>query len=567
MNKKIALLISCILCFTIALSGCNLFTLDSLPYLNQTVATIEYPASNGETKTLRIIKKDLIQSYNNYKSTLEQSGYTGEQAYDQLIQLLINKEVMLEETRRLIETDEIEITNKSLNKLWNDTFKAMINNLAEIENEVIESWKLHVPSELEEETEDEKNLYSPFKKQAEIVKITGETDFEWKIRTLSDEENGEGDETLSYIGGKETDSIYDAVNSKIGDSKILKEAFNRYVKLLKANEAGQKLSEDAESVFKREIERVYNNVKNNLYLNLYSKYFEVKNGYSIISVEQVLSYLSAHMLANYAQYSIDFDAYENDILSARENSWYVMDDNYFYVSHILVSFSDEQKDAIEWWKTEYESGAGRISFKDYEEAKNQIAGKAVVQEYGEDTTWNPEELRNNLLFDLDGKTDEQKVEIFKDYMYKYSGDNGNKNVNYEYIVGTENSKMVDAYTDAARKLYNNRQGKFGDVSETVVTEYGVHILFYVAPVTNPFTIRNPNTFNLVSANLQELENNINTITTFKLSPFYERTLFDFIYEKMATDNFSKFENLNLSTLKKDLSIKIYDKNYSDLWNI
>ncbi|MDD4408836.1 MAG: hypothetical protein PHC47_03230, partial [Clostridia bacterium] len=60
MNKKIALLLSCILCFTIALSGCNLFTLDSLPYLNQTVATIEYPASDGGTKTLKIIKKDLI---------------------------------------------------------------------------------------------------------------------------------------------------------------------------------------------------------------------------------------------------------------------------------------------------------------------------------------------------------------------------------------------------------------------------------------------------------------------------------------------------------------------------
>ncbi|MDD2227613.1 MAG: hypothetical protein PHH71_03455 [Clostridia bacterium] len=565
MNKKIALLLSCILCFTIALSGCNLFTLDSLPYLNQTVATIEYPASDGGTKTLKIIKKDLIQSYNNYKSTLEQSGYTGEQAYDQLIQLLVNKEVTLEEARRLIEIDEIKITNKDLNKLWDDTFKAMIKNLAEIENEVIESWKLHVPSELAEETEDETTYYKPFEKQAEIVKIMGETedDVEWKIRTFSDVEN-EDDEELSYIGGKEIDTIYSAVNSRIGDSNILKEAFKRYVKMLKLNEAGQNLSEDSESVFKREIERIYNNIKHNLYLNLYSEYFEIKNGYSIISVEQVLSYLSANMLSNYAQYSIDFAAYENDILSARENSWYVMDDNYFYVSHILVSFSDEQKEVIKSWKTNYESG--QISYKDYEQAKKNIANNAVVQDYGKDTTWNPETLRNNLLFDLDGKTDERKAEIFNDYMYKYSGDGGNKNVNYEYIVGTENSKMVEEYTDAARELYNNGQGKFGDVSETVVTEYGVHILFYVAPVTNPFTIHNPNTFNLVSTNLQELENNINTITTFKLSPFYERTLFDFVYEKMVTDNFSKFENLNLSILKKDLDIKIYNKNYSDLWN-
>ena len=136
---------------------------------------------------------------------------------------------------------------------------------------------------------------------------------------------------------------------------------------------------------------------------------------------------------------------------------------------------------------------------------------------------------------------------------------------YEYIVGTENSSMVDEFNEASRELYNNGKGSFGDVSGLVVTEYGVHIVCYLQPVTNPFTITNVNNFNLVTSDADELAENINIITSTKLSPFYDRTLFDFAYDKLVTDNFSKFESLNVEVLKQGLDIKIYNNNYKDLW--
>ena len=206
-------------------------------------------------------------------------------------------------------------------------------------------------------------------------------------------------------------------------------------------------------------------------MQLYSEYFEVKNGYSIISVNQVLNYLSAQMLASYSKYSIDFDLYESDILSNRENAWYIMDDNYFYVSHILLSFSDEEKASITEAEESYK--AGEISYQDYENVKQSVAENVIVKEYGENTNLTPNQLLNSLKTNLNGKDKAGKVEVLNDYIYKYSGDGGNKNATYEYIVGENNSQMVEEFTNAARELHNNGNGKFGDLSELVVTEYGV----------------------------------------------------------------------------------------------
>lgn len=558
MFKKIALLLVFILCFIVPLSGCSLFSLDNSAYLNRTIVTINYPSDNS---SISITKKQLIEAYNNYKSTLEQSGLTGKQAFDKLIQLLINKEVILKETERLIEEEEISVSNKDLNEIWNETYKALIKNIAQFESEIIKAWNLHIPSELSDEETDENIYYQPYEKKAEAVKITNpDNSVEWKIRSLNGEEGASED--LIYTQGQETQSLHTAVNNRINSSNVLKEALKRYIKLLKNNEKGLNLSIDDNSVFEREIERIYTNVKQNKYVSLYSKYFEVKNGYSIITVEQILNYLSAHMLASYTEYSVDFSSYESDILSARENCWYVMDNDYFYVSHILVSFSDEQKNDLT--ALDELLAAGEITYGDYESAKQTLADNAVVKSYGENTSMNPQALLNNLKTELNGKDEAGKVSVFNEFIYKYSGDNGNKNKIFEYIVGQNKSQMVDTYTEAARELHNNGNRQFGDLSDLVVTEYGVHILFYISPVTNAFTIQNPSHFSLLSSNTAQMEQTIQTLTTEKLSPLYERTLFDYIYEKLVEDNFSKFESMNMSILKQNLDIKIYTGNYADL---
>ena len=559
MFKKITAFLVLVLCLILPLSGCSLFALDSYTYLNQTVVTINNTSNNNQ---LVIKKKDLIEAYRNYAQTLQQNGYTGQQAIEQIVQLLINKEVVLNEAERLIEEEKITVSNNDLNDMWTETYKAVIKNIADFENEIIKAWGLHIPSVLTEEEADENVYFEQYKAQAEIVKITNPNNsVEWKIRSLESQNDFENE--LIYEFGKHIDSIFNEAKNRVSSTNVTKEALKRYIKLLKSNEKGLNLSTEDNDVFKREVERIYNNIKENKYMQLYSEYFEVKNGYSIISVNQVLNYLSAQMLASYSKYSIDFDLYESDILSNRENAWYIMDDNYFYVSHILLSFSDEEKASITEAEESYK--AGEISYQDYENVKQSVAENVIVKEYGENTNLTPNQLLNSLKTNLNGKDKAGKVEVLNDYIYKYSGDGGNKNATYEYIVGENNSQMVEEFTNAARELHNNGNGKFGDLSELVVTEYGVHILVYLEPVENAFTIHSANNFSLTTGNTEEMENIIETLTTTKLSQLNERTLFDYIYEKLLSDKFSSFEGMNLSILKQNLDIKIYNKNYADLF--
>jgi len=560
MFKKFTAVLILVLCLILPLSGCSLFALDNYTYLNQTVATINNPSNNNQEIVIK--KKDLIEAYRNYAQTLQQNGYTGEQAIEQLIQLLINKEVVLSEAERLIETGEIIVSNNDLNDMWTETYKAVIKNIADFENEIITAWGLHIPSVLTEEEADENVYFEQYKAQAEIIKITNsDNSVEWKIRSLESQKDFEDE--LIYELDNHIDSIFNEVNNRVSSTNVTKEALKRYIKLLKNNEKGLNLSTEDNEVFKREIERIYNNIKENRYMQLYSEHFEVKNGYSIISINQVLNYLSAQMLASYSKYSIDFDLYESEILSNREDVWYVMDDDYFYVSHILLSFSDEEKATIT--KAEEFFKAGKISYQDYKNVKQFVAENVMVKEYGENTNLTPNQLLNSLKTNLKGKDKSGKVEVLNDYIYKYSGDGGNKNATYEYIIGKNNSQMVEEFTDAARELHNNGKGKFGDISELVVTEYGVHILVYLEPVKNAFTIHNVNNFSLITGNTEKMESIIETLITTKLSQLNERTLFDYIYEQVLFDKFSSFEGMNLSVLKQNLEIKIYNKNYSDLF--
>lgn len=560
MKKKIAFLLVCVFCLTFALSGCDLFVLDYNKYLSQTIATVNYPTQNGITNTIVITKEDLIQSYNKYGENLTQNGYTTQTAVEYLVQYLINQKIMLNEVEALIESDKIVLTNNDYNNMWTQTYEGMISLLADYEEEIISDWKLTTPSVLTEDAEDTNTYFKPFEKQAELVK---DTDGNWHIKTIVNPE--EENEDLIYTAiGKEVETIITALTQKIGDNAVLVEAKKRYIADLKTYEKGKNLSTINNEIFAREVERVYTNVKNNIYLSLYSEYFENKTGYSPISVEQVLNYLTADMLASYTEYKITPDAYKTDILSSRADAKYVMDDNYFYVSHILIKFTDEQTSKLEDLKTKLEQGA--ISSSVYNTERQKIVDSTLAKEYGETTNITASTLLNNLKDELLQTTsDADKVDIFNEYIYKYNEDTGNKNQTYDYVIGTTDSKMVESFTQSARELYNNGGGSFGDISDLVESEYGLHIVIYLNPVTNAFTITNASTFNLLTLNQDDLDEIIYTINTTKLSLLNTKTIFDNVYETLFKDNFSKFEAMHLNTLKENLTIKLYSTNYSDLY--
>ena len=546
-----------VICLSMVLSGCNLFALDSGAYYNQTVAAIEY-----EDKTIKITKEELAQAYSRHGESLSSNGYSQTDAIEYLVNYLINQKVLINQTNELIEDGVIEFTNNHKNDIWNDAYKNVISLLADYETKIYESLNLEQPSELEEEKE--KTTFERFNPVSEIIKLNGE----YVVRVLDNNDNSQ--QTLVYDSNEDViDTIIEAVDERIGNNAYLKEAKQQYLNELVAKAKAFKQASDEETVWYNEVERIYNYAKDNNYISLYEQHLVNNgNGVSPISVNDVFKYLENQIAASYNYYSLDLAKYKDEILESRENIHYFFTDKtigeFFYVSHILVKFSDEQTADLKELEEQFKNGAFATQ-EDYNNARQFIIDQTVVKSYGEEVkNFTVQNLYNELTDALEGKSKEQKAQIFNEYLYEYNEDEGILSGDYNYIVGTESSKMVESFTEAARELYNNGNGEFGDLSGMVESEYGIHILFYVKPLENMFNITNINTFSLTNVSETELEENINIITNTYLSELNSKTVFDIVYEKLKADKLSLMETLDLNLLKENLKITKYVDAYKDM---
>ena len=554
MKKFLTLAFICLISFSFVLTGCNLFPTNQAKYLSAPIVTFE--TADGEQIT--IDKEDLLTAFNSYGSQLVNSyGYSIQEAIDATIEVLINREVMLDAAKK-----SITFGNGDLNEIWDEAYDTLISNLSSYEEQVIDQWKLNIPSTLEEE-EESTTEYTPYKNQAEIVLQDGK----YVVKLLDTNTSVDQDVELYYEEGKEIESLIETVNNKINNSAnkdVLTEAKRQYIEALKTSEEGQGLSTNNDEVFKREVERVYEVVTENKYVEIYSDQIRGDNDISNISVSQVLRKLTADMLSSYTKYTLSPSQFDTDILENRADVDYVINNNYFYVNHILLKYDDETTAYIE--DLEKALNNGTITEKAYNDALEAEADKIKAKniQTGETTSYSPTDIYNQLTSEMTGVSDDKKTEIFKDYIYTYNEDTGNMNAEYCYVIGKDNSQMVESFTEVSRELWDNGNGEYGSIGYCI-SEHGVHIIFYAGPVTNAFSISNPDNFNLDTSNLEELSEIVNTIQNTYLNEFNNKTLFDKVYEELATDNYSIFETMNLDVLKKDIkNLTTHISNYQDL---
>lgn len=556
MKKIIMMAMIMVLGMSMFLTGCNLFPSNQAKYLSAPVVTIEL---QDKTK-ITIEKRDLINAYNNYGAQLINNyNYTTEKAVDATIDVLINRELMLHAAK-----GEVTLGNGDLNDIWTQTYDAVISNLAEYEQTVIKNWKLKDGATLTTDEEEDSKEYKPYEKLADIELRDGQYVIVLKDTNTKVDQNVE----LYYGDGKEISSVIDAVNNVIANSAnkdVLTEAKREYIETLKSNEEGQNLSTKAEEVFEREVKRIRENIEDNKYLEIYEDTIKGDNDVSYITVKQVLKKLSSKMLASYSKYTLDHDAYNTAMLESFKDVNYAVDNNYFFVNHILLKYDETSTTQVANLKTAYKNGT--ITKKQYDDSlaieADKIRAKNIVT--GEETELNPTQLYNLIQNQLTGVASDKKTEIFKDYIYKYNEDTGNMNADYCYIIGKDDSKMVETFTNVSRELWDNGNGEYGSIGYAI-SEYGVHIIFYAGEVSNLFTITDPDSFDLYSENQAELADVVNKITTKKLNEFNNKTVFDLVYEELAKDNYSIFENMNMDVLKKDTKITKIVSNYKDMLN-
>ncbi|MEG1751847.1 MAG: hypothetical protein RR140_00450 [Clostridia bacterium] len=540
--KKIfsRLLIVVMLSVSMLFAGCNLVEINMEKYMNEPVATLKY--ENGQTE--KISRKDYFMAWNSYgQNLMTEQKMEKTKAQEETVKALINRRVMLVDAK-----SKVNLTNADNRELWNTTLIALKDNLADFEKEVRAKHNTQ-PYESEEDKKDEVLKREKFKPVATVSVLNGE--YVIKItNSQSSEDNSQFTKTCSDI---QILLFEETVQSQ---NLIKAEAMVKYIKILKANEQKLNLSTINAEIFLREVERIYNNSKENMYitklqnLNKYGNQ-EGPNGerISTITVKDVLQKYSSLLATSKTKSLANTQIYIDSMTKSYDTTTYALDDEYFFVAHILAKYSDETKAQIA--EISQKQKNGELTFLQAQNQKNNIINNAEViirDENGVVTknTITIAQLMKSLQADLDNSTN--KNETFVKNMFCHSQDDATLTSMYPYVIGTKNSQMVESFNESARKLH--KDGVLGALSQPTESDYGVHILFYMGGVKNLFTLPYGKDLNLAESDITKL---VNT----PLSAFTNKTVFDFVYEQLAKDNYSSFETAEILILKEKLVITKY----------
>ena len=127
---------------------------------------------------------------------------------------------------------------------------------------------------------------------------------------------------------------------------------------------------------------------------------------------------------------------------------------------------------------------------------------------------------------------------------------------YEYVMSSdpENSKMVEAFTNASVELFKNRAK--GEISGLVWTEYGAHIIMYTRDLSDFIytgIIDAVDTIGLARADA--------LFAT--LTAYGNRTLFDTLVDADPKRDYSKYQNNRINDYRSKHPITIINSEFKD----
>ena len=562
--KIVALLL--IACMSFMFAGCDLFTKNNAMYYTQNVINISY----GDGKTIQISRKDFLTAYNNYGQNLISSyGYTEEKAKDATVDALVNRKILLEEAKKVASTTEgqsVKLTENELKELRYQTYQALLSNAREYEEEIRDAWDMPLEDSMKEDTSEDKILHETYEKKARPVYDSQSQSY--RIQVIKDDST-----PVRSISFASLDEVYNAFIAETKNNTsdaFAREEYRRYLGSLQASQKVLNTNYNEQDLIKNEIKRIYDNLEENEYITKYQDFKQENGGFSTITVGQVLEKYKSMISISKFKYDNDLETFASDMLEKRENVNYFVNDDYFYVAHILIKFSDEQQTAYDALKDQSNDGQGYIiSADEYQKQKdalyNNIKASVRDSETGlvteTDVISAKDVLKEVQVALANATTSEAKDKAFAELMYKYNEDGGIMNATYPYVIGTNDSKMVESFTNASREL--NDAGVYGAISGLVESEYGVHIIYYMGKCENPYTIPADGKIDL-KATYTINEGTVNEQVTsdiLKLDEVYlnnlnNKTLFDLIYEGLVSDNYSQFESMNLTAMKESYKIKI-----------
>ena len=406
---------------------------------------------------------------------ITKDGYSVEEAMEVVVNSIINRELVLMKAKEVLG----ELTQAQKNEVWQEVYDSVNEQLNEYEGQIKAEWNVVYLQQEEEEEEETFDTYKPYEK--EVIIVEGEF-----VHAPEDEPVVE--EPIGDFVRENFNPGIDEEASGRTYAEIQAEAWKRYIRNLKNAEEWKNLSTVDEEVFERELARLYDIYEGNKYIALLEENFN--NNLEIDNVAIVNKYIEL-VKESFTKTSVDMDAYHQAMGSDSKNVYYHPNsgNEYIYVSHVLIEYSDEQKEQIESLDAQLEAGdIDQITY-DNELAiiRSQIAGKernSEGKEIGE------AKLASVILAEIEnalaaaGNDLELKAQIFNDFIYKYNADPGMFNAEVPYVVNLDTEvqdKMVKPFADTSRELFLEGEGS---LSELVATDFGYHIIYYSRPVEN-----------------------------------------------------------------------------------
>lgn len=650
------------------LAGCALFERNMQVYNNLPVATVG---------NITITKKQLVDGFNNFGYQYEQNeGHTREEALEETLTLLIDREVMvnlaLEQFYGWTEAEitaarkdvwfpynlmvpkdkkteyfpYTEVTTKEQDSARKAAFTSLNSWYKQLEDEARKSYGLSVETtdkEDESSTDDKvHDTYTPFTplltpyniEKERIVQngLTATKEKYWETTYRLDVSQYAEEKNVGVVAKTWTR------NSRVSDPtdtelKIAESAYGSLVLRLKNNEMGLTFEEDKDkkspevnqNVIAREVRRMAVEEAKNSVIKKFSDAFaqgldkEIDRSpsaeYNGVPYATLVAAYGEQGAYEYAVSSLNSD-YTKD-LALRAGEYYkrqvrnqidkyrkqqetdssigtkLLDslsevyfapesiiNQYFSVSHILIGYSDEQKKELEQIEARYKTSGNKT---DYETSLNALRARTggYMREDGKEVGKfmtaeeilefiqgyvMPYEKKNDKAYTA-GATDDGYVRdiqeilrAFRDCIYMFNTDPGMVNPQFEYVIGINESRMVESFNEASRALYwnfdtNRQEGKPGGMSGLVWSEFGAHIIMYTRPLTD-FIYHN---------SLSVLDSTFGTFLNATQTSYGEKKYFDAIVETLTKPEYETQEQNLIAGYLEGKTITTIKRNFSDLF--
>ena len=576
MKRKFAILL--VFCFSVLsiLTGCNLFDTNNYAALSSTVAT------NGD---VTITREQLINAYNAggyYYASIY--GLSQEDAFKRIINELVDDAYYTLEVEDAVSTvDNYKLTSQDysdvVRSVWDYVNQGMSTYLTETKKVFdIEDVTIEGEEEADPEFKPQAQYESKFEllEDGRIAYIEPQDTNEHRL--IADIDSDEA--ALEYAQTR-----YNYSREIHGGNQDLKNiVWKKYMAALKSGQSNYNYEDMSDTaVFGREVKRLFDAVlkstkqtkyQNETVLSANFTYDATIDRYILndTTLGKMVDYYKETYESNYNFHAQAQTQFYKDVTNSSNRGNYVYfgnksEETLITCSHILIKLSETQTtdmSSIESNKM-YQGSAKESAIYNIRKPENTYAQERSLTtgQNIEGSTISVADLYSQVLSAVENQsTIEKKVEVFNSYLYKYNVDPGIINAQFDYVVGTETSAMVESFTDAVRGLYDNGNGEVGSVTmvyEDNSSYKGYHIIIYTGTLDNAYG-------SLPELNSLTSDNIYDTLSGIKTSLSYGETMFEFVYDKVVKDSFSTYKsNLIKSRINGTETVYVVS-NYSDLYS-